>query len=128
MNPPLARSDELSTVARTIPNTVPNTVADDPEAHRYELLVDGQVAALANYSITPGKIVFLYTELLPGFEGRGLGQQLANAVLDDVRRRGLVVGARCPFFSTFIEDNPSYGDLVDPPLTRPMPTLRVAAE
>ena len=124
MNPPLARSDELSTVARTFPNTV----ADDPEAHRYELLVDGQVAALANYSITPGKIVFLYTELLPGFEGRGLGQQLANAVLDDVRRRGLVVGARCPFFSTFIEDNPSYGDLVDPPLTRPMPTLRVAAE
>jgi len=114
----------LSTVARTFPITV----ADDPEAHRYELLVNGQVAASANYSIAPGKIVFLYTELLPGFEGRGLGQQLANAVLDDVRRRGLVIGARCPFFSTFIEDNPSYGDLLDPPLVRPVSTLRVAAE
>lgn len=117
----------MSTVARTFPITV----ADDPEAHRYELLVDGQVAAAAHYSMMPGipgKIAFLYTELLPGFEGRGLGQQLASAVLDDVRRRGLVVEARCPFFSTFIEDNPSYGDLVDAPLARPVLTLRVAAE
>src|ERR1700722_8159023 len=86
------------------------SVADDPSADRYELLVDGDLAATANYVLLPGKIVFSYTELMPGFEGRGLGQQLASAVLDDVRQRGLGVVARCPFFVTFIEDHPDYGD------------------
>ena len=114
----------MSPVARTFPITV----ADDPAAQRYELLVDGQLAASAHYSLTSGKIVFHYSELLPGFEGRGLGPQLANAVLDDVRQRGLVVGARCPFFSTFIEDNPGYSDLLDPPVDQTMPSLRVAGE
>jgi predicted GNAT family acetyltransferase len=107
--------------------TFPISVADDPSADRYELLIDGELAATANYRLTSGKIVFLYTELMAGFEGRGLGQQLASAVLDDVRTRGLVVVARCPFFSTFIEDHPDYGDLVDPPLAAPAPALRLVA-
>jgi hypothetical protein len=104
----------------------PITVADDPASSRYELLVDGEVAATANYLMTANKIVFRYTELRSGFEGRGLGQQLASAVLDDVRQRGLTVIARCPFFSTFIEDHPRYSDLIDPPLAASVPALRVA--
>jgi uncharacterized protein len=114
----------LSPLARAFPITV----ADDPTAHRYELLVDGVLAAAATYALEPGKIVLLFTELFPGFEGRGLGQQLASAVLDDVRQRGLVVVARCPFFSTFIEDHGDYGNLIDPSMARSMPTLRVAGE
>jgi uncharacterized protein len=98
----------------------PITIADDPSVNRYELLVDGELAATATYLLVPGRIVFSYTELMPGFEGRGLGQQLASAVLDDVRKRGLAVVARCPFFSTFIEDHPGYRDLVDPPFATPL--------
>jgi predicted GNAT family acetyltransferase len=105
--------------------TFSSTVADDPAVSRYELLVDGELAATANYSLAAQKIVFTYTELMPGFEGRGLGQQLAADVLEDVRRRQLAVVARCPFFSTFIEDHPGYGDLVDPPMAKSFPTLRL---
>jgi len=112
----------MSPVARSFPITI----ADDPTVSRYELLVDGELAATANYLMASGKIVFRYTELMPGFEGRGLGQQLASAVLDDVRQRGLLVVARCPFFSTFIEDHPGYSDLVDPPLADTVPILRMA--
>jgi predicted GNAT family acetyltransferase len=112
----------MSPVARSFPISI----ADDPSLNRYELLVDGELAATANYLLVARKIVFNYTELLPGFEGRGLGQQLATAVLDDVRQRQLTVVARCPFFSTFIEDHPGYGDLVDPPLAESMPMLRIA--
>ncbi len=101
----------MAPVARSFPITV----ADDPDRSRYELLVEGELAATAHYLLVPGRIIFSYTELMPGFEGRGLGQQLASAALDDVRRRGIAVIARCPFFSTFIEDHPSYEDLIDPP-------------
>jgi predicted GNAT family acetyltransferase len=97
----------------TIAHTFPISVADAPTADRYELLVDGQLAATANYSLGTGKIVFTYSELMPGFEGRGLGPQLARAVLDDVAQRRLTVVARCAFFSTFIEDNPAYATLLD---------------
>ena len=101
----------MSPVARSFPVTV----ADDPSANRYELLVDGELAALTSYLMVPAsaKIVFTYSELRPGFEGQGLGRQLATAVLEDVRRRGLIVSARCPFFRTFIEDHPAYHDLVE---------------
>ncbi len=107
--------------------TFPISVADDTSASRYELLVDGELAATANYTLAPGKIIFLYTELMRGFDGRGLGPQLASAVLDDVRGRRLVVVARCPFFSTFIEDHAEYGDLVDPSLAQTLPALRLVA-
>jgi predicted GNAT family acetyltransferase len=105
--------------------TLPIRVVDDPSRDRYELYVEGALAATANYGRNRATIVLRYTELMAGFEGRGLGQHLATAVLDDVRQRGLVVVARCPFFSTFIEDHPAYCDLVDPPLAA-APLLRVA--
>ena len=112
----------MSPVARTFPISI----ADDPTVCRYELLVDGELAATANYLLSADTITFRYTELQPGFEGRGLGPQLARAVLDDVRQRGLTVVARCPFFSTFIEDHPEYGDLVDESMAVAIPMLRVA--
>jgi hypothetical protein len=89
------------------------SVADDTSLNRYELRVDGVLAAAATYLLVPGGIVFNYTELMRGFEGRGLGGHLAGAALDDVRRRGLRVAPRCPFISTFIEDHPDYADLLD---------------
>jgi predicted GNAT family acetyltransferase len=92
----------------------PITVTDDAAQSRYVLRIDGTPAAAAAYLMAQGRIRFTFTELLPGFEGRGLGRQLAIATLDDVRQRGLKVIARCPFFSTFIEDHPQYQDLVDP--------------
>jgi uncharacterized protein len=93
----------------------PITVADVPTVNRYELRVDGELAALASYLMVPAsaKIVFTYSELRPGFEGQGLGRQLATQVLEDVRRRELIVSARCPFFRTFIEDHPAFHDLVE---------------
>jgi hypothetical protein len=113
----------MSPVARTFPISI----ADDATACRYELLVDGALAATANYALATSTITFRYTELMPGFEGRGLGPQFARAVLDDVRQRGLTVVARCPFFSTFIEDHPDYDDLLEAPIAAAIPMLRVAS-
>ena len=79
---------------------------------RYELLAGGKVAAFANYQSAPGHVTFVHTEVLPGNEGRGLGSQLARHVLDDSRKQGLKVSARCSFIAKFIEEHPEYQDLL----------------
>jgi uncharacterized protein len=89
------------------------TVVDDPDEERFEVLVDGALAGSAFYHRTPGRIVFLHTEVDPSYEGHGVGSQLAKGALDDARARGLHVVPRCPFVARYIRDHPEYQDLVD---------------
>ncbi|HKE51572.1 MAG TPA: GNAT family N-acetyltransferase [Actinomycetes bacterium] len=87
-------------------------VVDNPERHRFELLLDDAVVGFVLYRLLPGRIVFIHTEIQPEFEGRGLGSRLASAVLDTARSRGLAVVPDCPFISAYIRDHPEYADLV----------------
>jgi predicted GNAT family acetyltransferase len=86
-------------------------VADAPERDRYEAHVDGELAGFAEYSTTPTMLVFTHTEVLPAFEGRGVGSALARYALDDVRCRGLKALAVCPFVLGWIRRHPAYADL-----------------
>jgi len=87
-------------------------VVDNPAERRYEALVGDQPAGIVTYRLRPGQIVFLHTEVLPAFEGRGIGSRLAAGVLDDARSRGLSVVPRCPFIAAYIRRHPAYADLV----------------
>jgi uncharacterized protein len=88
-------------------------VSDNRDKQRYEAYVGPVLAAYASYQIEPGRIVFLHTKTEPAFEGRGIGSHLAEAALDDARRRGLRVTPQCPFFASYIDRHPAYADLVD---------------
>ena len=87
-------------------------VIDNPDRNRFEILLDGIPVGFANYRLQPGRIVFVHTEIQPEFEGRGLGSQLARAVLDTARERGLAVQPDCPFIAEYIGEHPEYADLV----------------
>ncbi|MGW9351907.1 hypothetical protein SAMN05421803_11318 [Nocardiopsis flavescens] len=87
-------------------------VADAPEAKRYEISVDGEVAGYAEYILTDGLITFTHTEIDPGHEGRGLGGTLVRGALDDVRGRSLAVLPLCPFVKGWIQRHRDYADLV----------------
>jgi predicted GNAT family acetyltransferase len=87
-------------------------VVDNPAEARYETLVGDQVAGIVTYRLRPGQIVFLHTEVLPAFEGRGIGSRLAAGVLDDARARGLSVVPRCPFIAGYIRRHAAYAELV----------------
>jgi predicted GNAT family acetyltransferase len=87
-------------------------VVDNPAERRYEALVGDQPAGIVTYRLRPGQIVLLHTEVLPAFEGRGIGSRLAAGVLDDARSRGLSVVPRCPFIAAYIRRHPVYADLV----------------
>lgn len=90
------------------------TIADNPEAHRYEVRVADALAAYAEYNLLKDAVMFTHTEVLPEYEGQGLGSRLAQHVLDDVRRRGLHAIPVCQFIAGYIRRHPEYQDLVTP--------------
>ena len=87
-------------------------VQDNPGESRYELLLDGHVVGEILYRPTPDHVVLLHTEVLPSFEGKGLGARLVAGALDNIRARGLHVVPFCPFVRAYIRRHPEYADLV----------------
>jgi predicted GNAT family acetyltransferase len=88
------------------------TVIDQPDAGRYEAHLNGELAAFVTYRRSPGRIVFIHTETLDGFTGRGVASHLVRTVLDEARRQGLQVVPRCPYVARFIAEHAEYQDLV----------------
>ena len=88
------------------------TVTDARDQKRYEARVDGVLAAMADYIPTDELVAFTHTEVLAGFEGKGVGSALVGHALDDVRRQQLAVLAVCPFVSGYVQRHPEYSDLL----------------
>jgi predicted GNAT family acetyltransferase len=86
-------------------------VTNNAGEHRFELAVDGQIAA-TYYEIADGVITFVHTEVPPALGGKGIGSKLIRGALDQVREDGLKVIAQCPFVKAFIEKHPDYQDLL----------------
>jgi len=96
-------------------------VRDNPEKSRYELLEDGRLLGVADYRSmdgdtsgdTPGPRVmaFPHTEIVPSRRNQGLGAQLVQGALDDVRRKGVKVVPYCWFVAQFLDEHPEYADL-----------------
>lgn len=87
-------------------------IADNPDAHRYEIRADGKVAGFVAYRERPAGIALTHTEIDDAYEGQGLGSKLVVATLDDLRSRGLAVLPICPFVKSYIQRHPEYVDLV----------------
>ena len=87
-------------------------VVDNAEAHRFEILVEDQIAGFAEYRRRDGAVAFTHTVIDPGFEGRGLGSVLARGALDATREAGSAVLPFCPFIRGYIQRHPVYLDLV----------------
>lgn len=87
-------------------------LTDNLEASRYELRVDGELAAVEEYSLHGAEITFRHTETLPEFQGQGIAKDLVIGVLDLARERGLSVIPQCGYVAATIRKNPGYLDLV----------------
>jgi uncharacterized protein len=88
-----------------------NAVSDNPALGRFELAVDGHVAA-TYYEIANGVITFDHTEVPPELGGKGIGSKLVHGALDQVRANGLKVIARCEFVKGWIDKHPDYTGLL----------------
>ena len=89
-----------------------DTVRNNTAEHRYELTVEGHLAA-TYYQIANGVITFVHTEVPDALAGRGVGSKLVKGALDRVRSQGLKVVAQCPFVKAYIEKHAEYADLLN---------------
>ena len=89
-------------------------VRDVAGRSRYELTVDGELAGVADYRDRAGRRIFVHTEIDSAFSGRGLGNRLVSAALDDATERHMRVVPRCPFIRAYIERHPGYRSLLGP--------------
>lgn len=89
-------------------------VVDNPQAGRFELHVDGEMAGFLTYQRTGDvvSLVELATDLRRA--AQGLGLILVRGALDAVSTEGRSVLPVCPFVRDFIERHPVYLDLVPP--------------
>jgi len=88
-----------------------DTVNDNTAKHRFELEVEGHLAA-AYYERSGNVITFKHTEVPAELGGKGVGSRLVKGALDQVRAEGLQVVAQCPFVKAWIGKNPAYADLL----------------
>jgi uncharacterized protein len=87
-------------------------VVDNPDANRFDLIVDDKPAGLVAYVRHGRNIELIHTEVDPAFEGHGYGSVLAEGALDAARAEGLTVWPLCPFIQSYLKRHPEYLDLV----------------
>ena len=93
-------------------NNTALTFSNNEAQHRYEATLDAKLAAYAEYNLLTDAIMFTHTEVMPAFEGQGVGSAIARHVLDDARAQGLHVIPVCQFIAGDIRKHPDYADLV----------------
>jgi predicted GNAT family acetyltransferase len=89
------------------------TVENRPEQNQYVLVEDGSTVGLAAYEVVGGEIRFTHTEIEPARRGAGLGAQLVQGALDDVRAEtSLRVVPMCPFVVNWVDEHVDYQELL----------------
>jgi uncharacterized protein len=83
-----------------------------PEESRYEIRDGGERLGFTEYRDRDGRRIFVHTETDPTRAGEGLGTRLIQGALDDTRRSGLAIVARCPFVRAFVKRHPEYAATV----------------
>jgi predicted GNAT family acetyltransferase len=87
-------------------------VVHNAEESRYDLLLDGQRRAYADYVLRDGVMTFTHTVTDPAHRGNGLAAIVVGRALDDARAANLRVVPQCWYVAQFIDLHPSYADLL----------------
>lgn len=87
-------------------------VTDHPDAERFEITADGELAGFVQYHLHDHEIAFTHTQTDDRFRGHGVGGHLVRAALDAARERNLAVLPYCPFVKNWLSTHHEYADLV----------------
>ena len=80
-------------------------------ARNRSLEVDGHLA-IAVYTLAPGVITFVHTEVPAELGGKGVGSTLVRGALEDVRRQGLKAVVVLVHLRAFMTKHPEFNDLL----------------
>ncbi|MBG6218156.1 putative GNAT family acetyltransferase [Arthrobacter sp. CAN_A6] len=81
---------------------------DNPLYCRFELYVDGTLAAYMKYTMRGGQMNLTDGVEQPGFRDRGADMVLMRHVMLNTHKRRLRVVPQCPSAFAFLADNPQY--------------------
>lgn len=88
-------------------------VIHNAELHRYEIWLEGQKVGHADYSLMPGEIHFVHTEVDPAQQGKNLAAILMREALADVRATGAAkVVPLCSYVVLYMKRHPETQDLL----------------
>ena len=88
------------------------------DQHRFEAASGGKVAGYVEYNMLSDSIMLTHTEVLPEYEGKGVGGFLARESLGAARRMGKRVIPACPFIASYLRKHRELLDLVEPGVQR----------
>jgi predicted GNAT family acetyltransferase len=82
------------------------TLVHEADASRYTMLLDGQVAALADYRIKDNSVSFFHTYTQPALRGQGLAEEVVTFAMDDIEKNTtLRVLPMCWYVADWFERN-----------------------
>lgn len=88
-------------------------VVHDAENHRYEIFLEDERVGLMDYSLRPGEIHLVHTEVDPAHQGKNLAAILLRESLADIRARGTEkVVPVCSYTVRYMEKHPDTQDLL----------------
>jgi uncharacterized protein len=87
-------------------------VVKDEARRRYQILVDGKAAGVADYLERGETVELPHTYVDPARRGQGLAAILIRHALDDVIASGRKVIPTCPYVRAYVESHPEYADSV----------------
>ena len=87
-------------------------VTDALEHSRYEAHLESELVGFLEYIVKRGRLALIHTEVLPEYEGQGVGSALVRHALDDARARELRVIAICEYVQGYLTRHPGDEDIV----------------
>ena len=87
-------------------------IIDNVDRKRFELHVDGELAALITYGRNPGTLALTHTETEEGFGGHGYATRLVAHAIGVAQADGLEVLPICPFVRSYLLKHPELLSLV----------------
>ncbi|MHA7191992.1 GNAT family N-acetyltransferase [Arthrobacter sp. MDT2-16] len=94
---------------------VKESFRDNPLYCRFELFVDGTLAAFVKYTMNGGQVILLDGVEQPAFRDQGLDSTLMRHVVLNAHKRRLSLIPQCPMAFSFLADNPQYQTLTAQP-------------
>ena len=80
-------------------------VRHNEAAHRFEAVVDGQLAR-ADYRLEGDVMRIFHTEVPFAFEGRGIAARLVGTAFEHAREKGLKVLPACSYVRSYMRRHP----------------------
>ncbi len=89
-----------------------SSVSNNLTASRFDIYVDGLVAASAHYRMEAGHMSFIYTEVNRRLEIPNVVPQLLRGCLEDAHRRRLAVLPYCPVVWEYLRHHAEFVELI----------------